>query len=155
MDAGLAVQLATAAATTLVAAAATDAWRLARSGFARLLGRGDPHTEEVAGRRLDALADELVDAPADQCEQIRHRALATWQVRLSDLLEEHPEAAEPMRELLDGLQTRLPPVQQQWVQHISAAAPGAIAQGVMFGNVVNHRLPVSDGSNDDGDWSPR
>ncbi|MGN9805598.1 hypothetical protein [Micromonospora sp. L32] len=154
MDAGLAVQLATSAATTLVAAAATDAWRSARSGFARLLGRGDPHAEEVAGRRLDALADEVVDAPADQREEVRQQALATWQVRLSDLLEERPEDAEPMLVLLEEVQTRLPPVQQQGVQHITAAAPGSFAQGVMFGNVVNHPVPVRDGRNEDSDRSP-
>lgn len=40
--------------------------------------------------------------------------------------------------LPDGDDRPPAPPRQQWVQNISSTAPGATAQGAMFGNVVNH-----------------
>lgn len=131
-------QLATSGATTLVGAAATDAWQHARDGFARLLGRGREDREAVAERRLQALAAEVERAPLDERAGLRQRLLPAWQTRLADLLEEDPAAAELLRGLVDEVRERLPSVQQQWVQHITATACGAVAQGVMFGKIINH-----------------
>lgn len=44
--------LAAAGGTALVGAVATDAWHSARTGFARLLGRGEPALERVESVRL-------------------------------------------------------------------------------------------------------
>jgi hypothetical protein len=132
-------------AATLVQAAATEAWELARSGFARLLGRGDQEREAIVARRLDALASEVEQSPIEQRDELRQRLLPAWQTRLADLIEENPAAADALRNLRDELLTRLPASQQQWVQNITASAPGATAQGVMFGNIVNHpALPATD-----------
>jgi hypothetical protein len=38
----------------------------------------------------------------------------------------------------DGDGDRSPATPRSWVQNITSAAPGAIAQGAMFGNVINH-----------------
>ena len=35
---------------------------------------------------------------------------------------------------------------QPWVQNITSSAPGAIAQGAVFGNVINHPAPGEQGS---------
>ncbi|WP_433357930.1 hypothetical protein ACQPYV_12735 [Micromonospora saelicesensis] len=141
MDLGWLAGLGASAAAVLVQAAATDVWQGARSGFARLLGRGDPRRETAAVWRLDALAAEVEQAPPAQRDQVRARLLPAWQTRLSDLVEEDPVTADGVRDLRDELVTRLPTAQQQWIQHITATASGATAQGVMFGSIVNHPTP--------------
>jgi dsRNA-specific ribonuclease len=136
MDAAWLVQLATSGATTLIGAAATDAWQQARAGFARLLGRGDADKQALAARRLDALTAAVSEAA--EPDKVREQMLPVWQTRLTDLLEEDPAAADLLRALRDELQERLPAPQQQWVQNVTASAPGAVAQGVVFGNIHNH-----------------
>jgi hypothetical protein len=142
-------QLAASGATTLVGAAATDAWQYGRDGFARLLGRGHQDREAVAERRLQALAAEVERAPVGERAELRQRLLPAWQTRLADLLEEDPAVAELLRGLVDELRERLPSVQQQWVQHVTASADGAVAQGVMFGNIINHPGRTSPKSTDE------
>ena len=138
MDADWLLQLATSGATTLVGAAATTAWEEARSGFARLFGRGEKKREEIAAVRLDALAAEVEQAESSERDAVRQRLLPVWQTRLADLLEEDPAVTGVLRSLRDELLVRLPKAQQQWVQNITADAVGAIAQGVMFGNIYNY-----------------
>lgn len=141
METDLLMQLATSGATTLIGAAATDVWQQAREGFARLFARGDEEKETLAVRRLDALAAAVEQAPASDPEDVRQKLLTQWQTRLIDLIEEQPDTAEALRSLRDDLQAKLPPAQQQWVQNVTATATGAVAQGVMFGNIINHPAP--------------
>lgn len=141
MDAGWLMQLAASGATTLIGAAATDAWQQARTGFARLFGRGDADREALSGRRLDALTAAVEQADASNRDRVREQLLLVWQTRLADLLEEDPDTVELLRGLRDELQERLPAPQQQWVQNITASAPQAVAQGAMFGNVYHYAAP--------------
>jgi hypothetical protein len=141
MDADWLLQLATSGATTLVAAAATDMWQEARSGFARLFGRGDIKNEALAAGRLDALTTAVEKADVSERDAVRQRLLPAWQTRLTDLLEEDPGTANTLRRLQDELQAGLPVAQQLWVQSITASAAGATAQGVMFGNIINRPAP--------------
>ncbi|MEU8263212.1 hypothetical protein AB0C02_21595 [Micromonospora sp. NPDC048999] len=143
MDLGGLAQLGMTGAAVLVQAAATDAWQVARSGFVRLFGRGDREREAVAGRRLDALAAEVEQATLAQREEVRQRLLPAWQTRLADLIEDDPATADALQSLRDELLARLPAPQQQWVQNITASAPGATAQGVMFGNIITHPAPAT------------
>lgn len=131
--------LAAAGGATLVAAAATDAWQQARAGFTRLLGGGDRDREVAAGRRLDALAREVEQAPPEALQRLRD----DWRTRLADLIEDDPAAADALRPLVDQIRTMLPEARQQWVvrQTIAASAPGATAQGVVGGNIINHPTP--------------
>jgi hypothetical protein len=138
VDADWLQQLATSGATTLVGAAATDVWQQARKGFARLLGRSDSGQEELAAKRLDALTAAVEQADVSERDMVRRLLLPAWQTELRDLLKEDPTTANTLRGLRDELQALLPTAQQQWVQHINASAPGAKAQGVMFGNIINH-----------------
>jgi hypothetical protein len=64
--------LAASGDTALAAAAATDAWQSARTGFADLLGRAGWH-EELAESRLDRTAAE-VDHAAEP-DAVRERLL--------------------------------------------------------------------------------
>jgi hypothetical protein len=127
-------------ATTLAAAAATDAWALARAGFTRLLGRGDATSEAVAASRLDALDAAVQQAPADLQPQVRREQQAAWLVRLSDLVEEHPELVDDLQAVVAEVSAELPAEQQIWVQHNIARDHGQVfaAQG---GNVIIHQAP--------------
>ena len=124
--------LASLAAQTVVAAAATDAWALAKRGFARLLGRGDSTQTELAERRLEQTREQLTGVPAAELEQERARVAATWQTRLLDLLEEHPETAADLRALVEEVQAQLP-----------AGGVSATGHGVAVGRDAN--LRASDG----------
>ncbi|HEY0696281.1 MAG TPA: hypothetical protein VGD43_00545 [Micromonospora sp.] len=138
MDPGWVEQLGMTGAAALVQAAGTEVWQLARSAFTRLLGRGDPVRDAVTERRLDALAAEVEQAPPGQRDEVRQRLLPDWRRRLADLVEEDPAVADAVRHLQADLMARLPTPQQQWILHVTASAPGARAQGVMFGNIFNH-----------------
>lgn len=111
------LSLVSLASRTVLAAAATDAWETAKSGIARLLGRGDLHSTEVAERRLEQTRQQLTGAsPAD-----RAQLEATWRTRLLDLLDEQPDAAADLRTLIQHLQALLP------VGVVSAADRGVVA----------------------------
>jgi len=141
-----AAALAMAGATTLVGAMATDAWQWARSAFGRLLGQGDEQTREVAQRRLDRASAEVEAAGLADRDGVRARLAGAWQVRLADMLEERPEVGVELEQVIDDLRRRLPPAQQTWIQHVTASGQGAVAQGVMFGDIVNHEPPGRPGA---------
>jgi hypothetical protein len=137
--------LAATGGATLVAAAATDAWQSARTGFARLFGRGDDGREAAAARRLDALAGEVEQAPPAQRGKVQQRLRDDWRVRLADLIEDDPTVAGALRPLVEQIRALLPVPQQQWVvqQTITASAQGATAQGVIGGSIINHPTPAA------------
>ncbi|WP_327361961.1 hypothetical protein [Streptomyces sp. NBC_01296] len=124
--------LAATGGTALVSAAATDAWQTTRSGFTRLLGRGNPQAEQTAAGRLDRLAAQLGRAANPQEQGAVRRALeAEWCGRLKDLLEEQPEMAAELGELIARIQGELPAAQQTYVQNNTAYGGGIqnITQG--------------------------
>jgi hypothetical protein len=121
-----ALALALLASQTVVAAASTDAWDLAKRGFARLLGRGDAERAAAAERRLDGMAEELAGAAPDELGQARAEQERAWQTRLADLLEEHPDAAAELRALVEEVRAQLP-----------AGAVSAAGHGVAAGRDVN------------------
>lgn len=105
-----------------------DLWRRAGSRKQELI-------EAEVQRSALALQDAGDDLPA-----VLARQEGAWEGRLRDLLAEHPEAAAQLRDLLDDLQGQA----AQWPQasqYITASAPGAIAQGAMYGNVNNYPPP--------------
>jgi hypothetical protein len=131
-----------AGATTVVSAAATDAWRLARSGFGRLLGRGDARRESAEIARLDVLAEAIEQAPADERDELRQRLRDGWLVRLGDLVEDDPAAAQELHGLVEALAPQLP--ESKWVQHNTARDHGQVFAS-LGGNVIVHQTPPSDG----------
>ncbi|MEV4927364.1 hypothetical protein [Streptomyces roseoverticillatus] len=127
--------LAAAGGSAVVGAAATDAWHTARAGVARLLGRGDDHQERYAIERLDHTATELEQAADGTRQQLRDKLQNRWAGRLEILLEENPEAAHELRELIERVRAELPAAQQSWVQNNTAQA-GAI-QYITQGGDIN------------------
>ncbi|MFB9530604.1 hypothetical protein [Nonomuraea roseola] len=137
-------ELAMAGAATVVGAMATDAWQSARSAAGRLFGQGDEGRREIAETRLDRAAAEVKVADPAHRDEVRERIAASWQIRLADLIEEQPQAEAQLRRMIEDLRRQLPPAQQTWVQHITASGQGSVAQGVMFGNIITHRLGSED-----------
>jgi hypothetical protein len=119
--------LAALAARMVVAAASTDAWGTAKSGVAPLLGRGDPEQERRADRRLDQTRDQIQAAAGKELERARADLEAVCRTRLADLLEEQPDAAGELGEV---------------VKQIQAASPGSRSQHLAFHGC---RQPVASG----------
>jgi hypothetical protein len=146
------VSLASLAGRTVVAAAATDAWGTVRRGFARLLGRGDSGRTELAERRLEQTWEDLAGVPAAELEQAQSQLSVTWQTRLLDLLEEHPETAADLRALVEQIQARLPAGVVSAAGHGMSAgrdvsitsSGGGVAAGTIHGNVTSGN-PTSPG----------
>lgn len=93
--------LASMAGRTVVSAAASDAWSLVKSGLARLLGHDDETRKERAEQRLEQTRRELAAIPPEELEQAQDRLAVAWQIRVLDLLEEHPELADELHSLLE------------------------------------------------------
>ncbi|MGH3887065.1 MAG: hypothetical protein ACRDSZ_10955 [Pseudonocardiaceae bacterium] len=126
--------LAAAGGTAVVGAMATDAWESARSGVARLLGRGaDPHRQEIIKAQLDedaALLERVGDA---EREMVRQELEPVWRRRLATYLDQHPEAVEELRELVEQISDRLPGEQRMVVNNqltvVRDHGTGNIVQG--------------------------
>ncbi len=130
------------AGNTLVAAAVTDAWETTRHRFARLFGRGtpDPGTE----RRLEATRSQLVAAAPADLERAQADLAGRWALRLSDLLEENPDAEAELRALVEEIQALLPSGAVSAAGHSVAAGGdvniradrGSVAAAVIHGDVA-------------------
>ena len=132
--------LAILAAQTVVAAASTDAWVALKHGVARLLGRGDPQREQLAGQRLDQTRDQLRAAPGQA--QTQASLEAVWQAWLFSLLEAQPDAEAHLLALVEQARAQLPGAAA--ADHSVAAgrdvnieaAGGGVAAAVIHGNVA-------------------
>ena len=91
--------LAASGGAALVAPAATDAWQFTRAGFTRLFARREQRPELIESR-LEQMATDVENAA--ERDVARERSLPAWQVRLSDLLEEHPDLAQELEEARVG-----------------------------------------------------
>ncbi|WP_431926248.1 hypothetical protein [Nonomuraea jabiensis] len=126
--------LAATAATTLVGAMATDGWESAKSGFSRLFSRRGQAELDRIDAQLDTNAGRVARKDEDR---VRQALIGVWQLEVEDLLEEHPELAGELRDLVTELQAGLPEKSMTWVQNNIARDHGRLfaAQG---GNVIIH-----------------
>jgi hypothetical protein len=128
--------LAMTGASTIVAAMATSAWQVARDGVVRLFhGRG--HALPGIEAQLDG--DAAVVERDEDADGAREDLAGAWKRRLAALLNEHPEAGEDLRALVEQVVGQLPQARQGWVQTNIARQGGQVfaAQG---GNVVIRRV---------------
>jgi hypothetical protein len=138
------IALASLAGNTVVAAAVTDAWEAARKGFARLLGRGDPAKAKLAEQRLLETYEQLTRVNGPDLERTRAALEVQWVTRLTDLLEEDPNAEAELRALVQRIQAQLPAGPVSATDHAVAAgrdvnvtaSGGGTAAGVIHGNVT-------------------
>lgn len=92
--------LAASAGTGLVSAMATDGWQQVRARVVRLLGQENATEEQRQEARLERARQEVMAASGEEAEEVRQRQGEAWQTRFADLLEDTPEAEEPLRELV-------------------------------------------------------
>jgi hypothetical protein len=136
-DAAQEIVKAIAAGVTEVAKRIPVLWR--RAG-----GRKEELIKSEVERSVQALRDAAGDLTA-----ILVRQEGAWEGRLRDLLAEYPEAAADIRRVTEDL-GHLSAHAPRITQSITASAPGAIAQGAMFGSIVNHHnLSETDGRADE------
>jgi hypothetical protein len=144
--------LAMLAAQTVVAAASTDAWGMAKRGIARLLGRGDPQREQLVEQRLDQTQEQLRAVPGQDLELARADLEAAWRTRLVDLMEEHPDAAADLQALVEQIRAELPAAIAVAADHSVAAgrdmnitaSGGGVAAGSIHGDVSPGNPPGPD-----------
>jgi len=136
--------LASVAGNAVVVAATTDAWETARRGYMRLLGRGDPRREQLAGQRLDETRDQLTATSDAELEPVRGALAERWARRLADLLEEDPAAEAELLALVAQVEAALPRGAVSAADHAVAAGGDvritaqdrSVAAGVIHGNVA-------------------
>jgi hypothetical protein len=132
--------LALTGATTVAAAMATDAWRTAKAGTARLFHRSGHDRQSAIDVQLEANAALVAGAP--DADRARRGLVPLWQLELEQLLRDHPDAARELQALVDQVQAELPTPQKAWVQTNIARENSHlyVSQG---GNVIVHQtLPT-------------
>jgi len=138
------IALAALAGNTVVAAATTDAWEVARRKFARLLDRGDPKKEQLAEKRLEETRQQLEVVSGQELAQVQADLARAWQVRLTDLLEENPGVEAELRAVVEEIRAQLPAGAVAASDHAVAAgrdvhisaSQGGVAAGVIHGDVA-------------------
>ena len=137
--------LALAVATALVTAMTTDGWEKARSAVVKLWRRHRPDHVPAIEADIDATHAEVVAGGTGADEEL----VADWKRKLRRLLDSDPALEAELRRVLDDeLMPLLPAAEQarvQNIQQITASAAGAVAQGVMYGNIINHGTPGAAG----------
>jgi hypothetical protein len=141
---GMMDSLVLAAATAVVTAMATDGWQVARRAMVKLWRRVQPEHVPAIESELDDTHAEITAARRMGQTSAEEPLVAYWQLKLQRLLNSSPELEAALRRMLDEVLMPLLPaddqVRIQNVQNITASAPGATAQGAMFGNVINYEV---------------
>jgi hypothetical protein len=139
--------VAIAAATTVVTAMATEGYQTARSAVVRFWQRVRPHEVPSVEAELDAVRGEVL-AAREAGDDAQERELAVpWKLRLQRMLAADPALGAELERMLDEelaplLRTEDRARVQQQIQHVTASAPGAVAQGVLGGgNIINYPRP--------------
>lgn len=131
-----------AAGTAVISAMATDGWEHARAAVVGLWRRARPDHVPAIEAELEQVRGEVVAARQAGDHTVETELAADWQRKLRRLLTADPRQGAELARILDEELTPLLPVGErervQYIQNITASAPGASAQGVMFGNLINH-----------------
>jgi hypothetical protein len=139
-----------AAASAVVTAMATDGWQQAREAVVRLWRQSRPNHVPAIETDLDETRAEVMAARTAGDRAAEAGLVADWERKLRRLLDADPALGSELRRVLDEELAPLLPAGGQAglrnIQNITASAPGATAQGAMFGNVINHGAGPADGS---------
>jgi hypothetical protein len=135
------IALATEGGSALVGIMATEKWETAKGQFASLLGQGDTVRVAAAEERLVRSRDSLAGLSSRELERAAVEQAAVWRVRLVDLLEDEPETADELRNLVEQVRELgeglflLGPVHQHvtGVGHVQQAVQGRGVQVNTFG----------------------
>ena len=137
-----------AAASAVVTAMATDGWQQARAAMVKLWRRSRPEHVPAIETDLDDTHAEVIVARKAHDRAAEEELVADWQRKLRRLLTADPDLAielqRVLREELVPLLSASEQARLQNIQNITASAPGATAQGAMFGNVINYATGQKD-----------
>lgn len=136
--------LAAVGASVLVKLIATDDWEAVKARFVRVLSRGDVARADRAQSRLDQTRSDLLAAAGPEQEQIAVRLEAAWQARLTDLLDEDPEAEGELQMLVneaEGLVGQPLPTTTQYMGRFGRAQQAIQGHGVQVNTFVGQDEP--------------
>jgi hypothetical protein len=136
------IGLAVAGATALVNAMVTDGWEGVRKKIAALFGRGDQKQTEAVQGRLDQSQAELAKLSGDELAKAQQQLANKWQTRFQDLLDDHPDAEQDLRAILNEIGAGGiggAAVIQQNTQAHDQAKVAVQAQGVMHVNFGDNK----------------
>ncbi len=129
-------------ASAVVTAMATDGWQQAKEAVVRLWQRSRPSHVPAIEADLDETHAEVVAARAAGDQATEEGLVADWQRKLRRLLDVDPALGIELRRVLNEELAPLLPTGERVrlanIQNITASAPGATAQGAMFGNVIHY-----------------
>ena len=139
-----------AAASAVVTAMATDSWQQAREAVLKLWRRSRPDHIPAIETDLEETHAEIIAARTAGDRAAEEGLVADWQRKLRRLLEADPDLGIELRRVVDEELAPLLPTGERArlknIQNITASAPGASAQGAMYGNVINYGAGPADGS---------
>ncbi|MEV7859387.1 hypothetical protein AB0O86_11255 [Streptomyces hirsutus] len=98
--------LAGTAGTTLVGLLVGEGWQQTRDGVVTVWRRFRPGAAEEVERELEASRTAVLDAGEGDGTDPAGRLEGQWIGRFTTLLGEHPEAADELRDLVEGWQRR-------------------------------------------------
>ncbi|CAM5693321.1 hypothetical protein [Streptomyces hirsutus] len=98
--------LAGTAGTTLVGLLVGEGWQQTRDGVVTVWRRFRPQAAEEVGRELEASRTAALDAGEGDGTDPAGRLEGQWVGRFAALLGEHPEAADELRDLVEGWRQR-------------------------------------------------
>ncbi|GAA3171758.1 MULTISPECIES: hypothetical protein [Streptomyces] len=100
--------LAGTAGTSLVGLLVAEGWQQTRDGVVTVWRRFRPQTADEVGRDLDASRATALDAAESEGPDVTGPLQGRWAARFGELLAEHPEAADELRDLLEQWERRSP-----------------------------------------------
>ncbi|MEU6146437.1 hypothetical protein ABZ848_39595 [Streptomyces sp. NPDC047081] len=127
-------------ATTMVGLMVTESWEQAKQRLARLFARSGDDATAIDGE-LDASRATLTAAAGTPDEgDLTSDVTATLRLRLRRLLEQHPEAAEELRLLVEEFAPKLPSGETGGVINSITGGRqyGPVFQGRSFSNLTIH-----------------
>jgi tetratricopeptide (TPR) repeat protein len=130
------VALASLAGNTVVAAAATDAWESARGGIARLFGRIGRDRAEMAAQRLEETRGQLAGLAGVDLERAQDVQAQRWATRLTDLLEEDPDAASELSVLVRQVHQAVASYSAAAGRDMAISSSGGIAAGAVRAEAI-------------------
>jgi hypothetical protein len=135
-----------AAGTALVGAMAADAWQQVHAAVVAAWHRIHPEAAGSVGTELESMRVQVLAARQAADEDTEQALVATWRLRLQQLLDQDPAAAAELRLLLDEYLTPALTLNEQQVvrsivQKATASGSSQIIQA--GGNVtVQHAPPA-------------